>query len=128
MKIVFIVLAVVCFFLALLVGSAAILLLSEPFNDFEDVAYLFLIMTLLISGALLSAFAASVLHGFDRQVAATKELHSAIVASAKGEEPSLPTVEEDNEVPTIPEAAKGPTKFTPATGKSAAKLRSDLGV
>ena len=33
-----------------------------------------------------------------RQVAATKELHGAIVASAKGEEPSLPTVE-DNEVP-----------------------------
>ena len=127
MKIVFIVLAIVCCFGAVLVGSAAILLILEPWNDFEDVAYLFLIMTLLISGALLSAFAASVLHGFDRQVAATKELHSAIVASAKGEEPSLPTVE-DNEVPTIPEAAKGPTKFTPATGKSAAKLRSDLGV
>lgn len=127
MKIVFIVLAIVCCFVAVLVGSAAILLISEPWNDFEDVAYLFLIMTLLISGALLSAFAASVLHGFDRQVAATKELHSAIVASGKGEEPSLPTVE-DNEVPTIPEAAKGPTKFTPATGKSAAKLRSDLGV
>ena len=98
MKIVFIVLAIVCCFVAVLVGSAAILLISEPWNDFEDVAYLFLIMTLLISGALLSAFAASVLHGFDRQVAATKELHGAIVASAKGEEPSLPTVE-DNEVP-----------------------------
>ena len=98
MKIVFIVLAVVCFFLALLVGSAAILLLSEPFNDFEDVAYLFQIMAVLVSGGMLSAFAASVLHGFDRQVAATKELHSAIVASAKGEEPALPTVE-DNEVP-----------------------------
>ena len=99
MKIVFIVLAIVCCFGAVLVvGSAAILLISEPWSDFEDVAYLFPVMTLLISGALLSAFAASVLHGFDRQVAATKELHSAIVASAKGEEPSLPAVE-DNEVP-----------------------------
>ena len=81
----------------------------------------------LFCSALFNAFAASVLHGFDRQVAATKELHSAIVASGKGEEPSLPAVD-DTEVPTIPEAAKGPTKFTPATGKSAAKLRSDLGV
>lgn len=52
----------------------------------------------LVCSALFNAFAASVLHGFDRQVAATKQLHSAIIASAKGEEPSLPAVE-DNEVP-----------------------------
>jgi len=33
-----------------------------------------------------------------RQVATTKELHGAIVASVKGEEPSLPKVD-DKEVP-----------------------------
>ena len=88
MKIVFIVLAVVCVLSGGYMGALAIAGLPDVWPY----------VTSLITGGLLSAFAASVLHGFDRQVAATKELHGAIVASAKGEEPALPTVE-DNEVP-----------------------------
>ena len=83
MKIVFIVLSVIC-------------VLSGVYIATDGGGWIS--ATPLIAGAFLSAFAASVLHGFDRQVAATKELHGAIVASAKGEEPSLPTVE-DNEAP-----------------------------
>ena len=48
--------------------------------------------------AVLSSFGASVIYWLEMQVKTMKELHSAIVASATGEEPSLPTVE-DNEVP-----------------------------
>ena len=54
----------------------------------------------LISGTLLSAFAASVLHGFDRQVAATKELHAAIIALANGEQTApLDRLSKDKEIP-----------------------------
>ncbi|MDA8552973.1 hypothetical protein N9L14_01075 [Alphaproteobacteria bacterium] len=81
MKIVFIVLAVGC----VLPGGYMGALVIAGVPDVWPYA------TSLIAGALLSAFAASVLHGFDRQIAATKELHAAIVASATGEEPSLPT-------------------------------------
>ena len=88
MKIVFIVLAVVCVLPGVYLGALAIAGLPDVWPY----------VTSLITGGLLSAFAASVLHGFDRQVAATKELHSAIVASAKGEEPSLPTAGE-TEIP-----------------------------
>ena len=88
MKIVFILLAVVCVLPGVYLGALAIAGLPDVWPY----------VTSLITGGLLSAFAASVLHGFDRQITATKELHSAIVASAKGEEPALPTVE-DNEVP-----------------------------
>ena len=97
MKIAFILLAIACLAGAAFVGIYGLLEYAY-WEDLEEIMYLFLPFASLISGALLSAFAASVLHGFDRQVAATKELHGAIVASAKGEEPSLPTVE-DNEVP-----------------------------
>lgn len=89
MKSVFTILAVISLVCAAIVGLYGIAKVQEPWTELEDVAHLFPLFASLISGALLSAFAASVIHGLEQQVAATKELHAAIVGKSKGEKPSL---------------------------------------